>query len=166
MHSFIKVPVVSTFFGYCNLKAGSYVISVLSVVASILDICCRIKILYEFDMNKGDDKKLQEQQWIVNVVLLLLFVVQLIIALLLIYGIRTEKKKYVMTWVGVQVAFMPLNVLDLMTILKIFMHLDMPMFVILLGELAFVVFGLYCIIVVRSYAIKGFNYEIAGTTIA
>ncbi|CAL4066674.1 unnamed protein product, partial [Meganyctiphanes norvegica] len=164
MYPIMKVPVVSTFFGL-NLKTSSYIISVLSVMASIVDIALRIKIIYDFDKTKqGDDKEKEEQLRIVNLVLLLLFVVQLIIAFLLIYGIRTGKKSIVMLWVGSQVIFLPLCVLDLMMIGDLFMHLKIPGPLIFCGVFAFVVFGLYCLIAVRSYAKQRSDYEIAETT--
>ncbi|XP_063608051.1 uncharacterized protein LOC134782481 [Penaeus indicus] len=118
----------------CSLRSGSLAIGIVGLVLSIIAAIYGIK--------RGIDG--ETQGWIDMVVQ----IIEIVICIILIQGIRKEHRGMVMVWVWVSSIMIAINIV--LVVIAIIMTLN-----IVFAIIAFIVLGiaLYCILVVRSYAL-------------
>lgn len=119
----------------CSLRSGSLAIGILGVIGGILGTISGIYL----GINGNN------QGWVDMVI----NIITLILAAILIQGVRAEKRGLVMVWVWVMGIIVIINII--LGIIAIILTFN-----IIGGVILFIIMGIavYCILVVRSYAIS------------
>nr|XP_053630768.1 uncharacterized protein LOC128687365 [Cherax quadricarinatus] len=119
----------------CSLRSGSLAIGIISLVFGIINSIYSI-----YEVANGI-----KQGW----VQLIINILSVIMAIILIIGVRKERRSYVMGWVWVTAIVIAINII--LGILAIILSLN-----IVLGIIYFIVMGVavYCLLVVRSFALS------------